>query len=146
VALLDYGKRKKVVKDYVKKVGQSQEKYFLKILSRSKNPFDAYNGVRKSLHSIKNIGNVVSSEFATYLSYWRILPIIPSDQVKEGRYVKKALKSLELLKPMESPQKAMLRIARKYSVAPLVIERSLHKLGLRGEQIEGDIDVEKSDT
>jgi hypothetical protein len=91
VALLDFEKRKKVIKDYLKKVGESQEKYFQKIMSKSKNPFDAYNGIRQSLYSIKNIGNVVAGEFATYLSQWRILPIIPSDQIRESKFVKKAL-------------------------------------------------------
>ena len=34
VALMDYQKRKKIVKDYVSKVGESQEKYFSNILSK----------------------------------------------------------------------------------------------------------------
>ena len=118
-------------------MGNSQESYFLKIMSKANNPFDAYNMVWKDIHDIRNIGDVVASEFATYLSQWRILPIIPSDLVRQSKYVKKALDSLEILKPMESHQNALLRIARKYSVAPIVIERAMHKLGrISGEELE----------
>jgi hypothetical protein len=137
LAFLEHKKRKKVIKDYLKKVGNSQESYFLKIMSKANNPFDAYNMVWKDIHDIRNIGDVVASEFATYLSQWRILPIIPSDLVRQSKYVKKALDSLEILKPMESHQNALLRIARKYSVAPIVIERAMHKLGrISGEELE----------
>ena len=115
-------------------------------MSKSKNPFDAYNGIRQSLYSIKNIGNVVAGEFATYLSQWRILPIIPSDQIRESKFVKKALDGLGIRQPMESHREAMLRLARKYSVAPIVIERAMHKLGRRGEDTKGDLEMNESDS
>lgn len=128
-ALLDHSKRKQVIKDYFEKVGDNQERYFLGLMSKSNNPFNAYNQVRESILDIHNIGNVVAGEFATYLSQWRILPIIPSDFVRESQFVKKALDSLGILKPMESYRDALLRLAKKYSVAPIVIERAIHKLG-----------------
>jgi len=128
-ALFDHDKRKQVVKDYLKMVGKSQEMYMLGIMSKADNPFDAYNAARASIHAIHNVGNVVSGEFATYLSQWRILPIIPSDQVRESKFVRKALDSLGIKQPMESDRDAMLRLAKKYSVSPIVIERAMHKLG-----------------
>lgn len=128
-ALLDYEKRKQVVKDYLGKVGGNQEKYFLGIMSKANNPFDAYNQVWESIYGIHNIGNVVAGEFATYLSEWRILPIVPSDRIRVSQFVKKALDSLSILQPMESYPDALLRLAKKYSVAPIVIERAMNKLG-----------------
>ena len=128
-ALLDYGKRKQVIKDYLEKIGDNQQRYFFDIMSKSNNPFDAYNQIRQSILDIHNIGNVVAGEFATYLSQWRILPIIPSDFVRESHFVTKALDSLGIRKPMESHHDALLRLAKKYSVAPIVIERAMHKLG-----------------
>ena len=133
-ALLDYDKRKQVIRDYLAKVGDIQEKYFLDLMSKSNNPFDAYNQVWKSIHDIHNLGNVVAGEFATYLSQWRILPIIPSDLVRESKFVKKALDGLGIVQPMESYRDAMLRLAGKYSVAPIVIERAMHKLGRIGRE------------
>jgi hypothetical protein len=133
-ALLDYGKRKQVISDYLEKVGDSQERYFLQVMSKSNNPFDAYNQVRESIYEIRNIGNVVAGEFATYISQWRILPIIPSDRVRESKFVRKALDSLGIRQPMESYRDALLRLAKKYSVAPIVMERAMHKLG----RISGD--------
>ena len=61
------------------------------------------------------------------------------------KYVIKALKSLELMKPMESPREAMLRLARKYSVVPVVIERSMHKWGRLGEETQSDVDIENTE-
>ncbi len=127
--LLDFKKRKQVVHDYLEKTGDGQEAYFLNLISNSDNPFDAYNQVWNTIHAINNIGNVVAGEFATYLSQWRILPIIPSDQVRESQFVKKALDTLGIRKPMESYRDAMLRLAKKYFVSPIVIERAMHKLG-----------------
>jgi hypothetical protein len=143
VALLDPTKRKKVIKDYIKKVGNSQEAYFLKIMLKHNNPFDAYDGVYESIRSIKNIGNVVAAEFTTFLSQWRILPIIVSDNVRESKYVREALEKLKIKQPMESHRQAMLRLARKYSVAPVVIERSMHKFGRRIEKKESDNNIKK---
>jgi len=37
----------------------------------------------------------------------------------------------------------MLRLARKYSVAPVVIERSMHKFGRRIEKKESDNKIKK---
>lgn len=128
-ALFGHDKRKQVVKDYLEKVGNNQEKYFLDIISKSDNPYDAYNHVWESIKNIHNIGNVVAGEFATYISQWRVLPIIPSDHVRESKFVRKALDSLGIRKPMESYRDALLRMAKKYSVTPIVIERAMHKLG-----------------
>jgi len=133
-ALIDTNKRKQVVRDYLEKVKNSQEKYFLNIMSQCDNPFNAYDEVRRSIQDIHNIGNVIAGEFATYLSQWRILPIIPSDNVRVSKYVKKALYSLEIQQPMEKPKDALLRLAKKYSVAPIVIERAMHKIGRRIER------------
>lgn len=132
--LLDFKKRKQVVYDYLGKVGDIQEEYFLNIMSKSNNPFDAYNQVWNAIHNIRNIGNVVAGEFATYLSQWRILPIIPSDQIRESQFVKKALDTLGIREPMESYRDAMLRLAQKYSVTPIVIERAMHKMGRFNEE------------
>lgn len=134
IALLDPNKRKQVVKDYLEKVGDNQERYFLNLISITNNPFDAYNEVYKSMLTIKNIGNVVAAEFSTYLSQWRILPIIPSENVRVNVFTKKALDSHGIKKDSESYQDVLLRIAKKYNVAPIVIERAMHKLGRREEK------------
>ncbi|MDO9549098.1 MAG: hypothetical protein Q7J65_09070, partial [Candidatus Marinimicrobia bacterium] len=92
--LFDHKKRIQVVADYLKIIGESQESYFLKLISKVNNPFDAYNSVRESIQSIHNVGPVIACEFSTYIAQWRILPIIPSDNVRESKYVIRGIDNL----------------------------------------------------
>ena len=133
-ALLAYSKREAVVREYLSMVGSSQHDFFLDLISDCATPFDAYNAVLREMRKIANIGPVVAAEFATFLSQWRILPIVPTEKVRISRFVENAMKRFGVLRLGESCEEALLRLAQKYSVAPIVIERAMHKLGRSGQE------------
>jgi len=135
-ALKAHGNRKQVFRDYIGMVSPSQLDFFMGKIKEVDNPFDAYDRVYKTLRKIKNVGNVVAGAFATFLSQWRILPIIPTENVRRSKFVKKALEHLGIKSKYE---KELLRLAKKYSVLPIVFERVMHKLGRRtGKKTDSD--------
>ena len=128
-ALIAVKKRIQVIKTYLNTVDSSQYDYFTDLLKKTDSPFDGYNLVRKEFMKIHNIGSVSAGVFATYLSQWRVLPIMPSTEIRISQFVRRAIEFYELKKyPTDSDIDAIMRIAQKYSVPPIVIERALHKL------------------
>jgi len=138
-ALWNKAYRKQVISAYLEKVGDSQEKYFRDLIKDSKNPFEAYDRVYSDISKIKFIGRaVVGPSFATYLADFRILPLIPTENVKISRFVKRAIDQSGMAKKRrlrrEDYRKIIYKLAEKYSVLPILIERAFHKLGRIGER------------
>ena len=127
--------RKQVISTYLEKVGDSQEKYFRDLIKGSKNPFEAYDRVYNDISKIKFIGRgVVGPSFATYLAEFRILPLIPTENIKISRFVKRAIDQSGIRLGREDYRRTISRLAEKYSVLPILIERVFHKLGRTGER------------
>ena len=131
--------RKQVISTYLEKVGDSQEKYFHDLIKGSKNPFEAYDRVYNDISKIKFIGRgVVGPSFATYLAEFRILPLIPTENIKISRFVSRAIDQSGMSKKRrlgrEDYRRVISKLAEKYSVLPVLIERAFHKLGRSGER------------
>lgn len=138
-ALWKKSNRKQVISEYLKKVGDSQEKYFYDLIKDSKNPFEAYDRIYDDICKIKNVGkSVVGPSFTTYLAEFRILPLIPTGNIKTSRYVRRAIDqsgiSKKTRKSREDYRRIILKLAEKYGVLPAVIERAFYKLGTIGEK------------
>lgn len=112
----------------VRKVGKSQVNYFLKLMGDTKTQYDAYEKIIKELKDIRGIGRWVARAFATWSSVRKLLPISPTEKVRISGDVEKAIEKMSLKKPGEKTEKTILRIARKYGVAPELIERGLFKM------------------
>lgn len=120
-----------VVKEYLAKISnidQSQINYFLELIADTKTQYDAYEKIVKDLQEIKGIGGWVAKAFATWASVRKILPISPTENVRVSRDVRTAIKNMKLRKPGEKDKEVILRIARKYGVAPELIERGLFRI------------------
>lgn len=129
-ALFDPEKRMDVINDYLERtVPTGQKTYFLNLIKDLSNPFDAYDTIYREIAEIDYIGkNVVAPSFVTYLAELRILPIIPSDNVKVSQFVKTAIKNYT---GQDHPnyRKTISQLAKKYAVLPSLIERAFHKIG-----------------
>lgn len=120
-----------VVREYLSKIGKtgkSQYNYFLETIRTTKTQYDAYNKIVRDLRDIKGIGNWVARAFATWVSVRKLLPISPTEKVRISGDVKKAIEIMNLKRPGEKEEETILRIARKYGVAPELIERGLFRI------------------
>jgi hypothetical protein len=115
-----------LVFSYVSKVGSSQDKYLRELIVNSKSPFDAYEKVVERMDTLPRVGPWISGAFATWLAEVRALPIIPSGVIRiSERHVRKVIDELKLRRGGESNQDVVLRIPRRYRVAPYLVERGL---------------------
>lgn len=112
----------------VKKVGKSQMDYFLTLIGDAKTQYEAYDKIVRELKDIKGIGRWVARAFTTWSSVRKLLPISPTEKVRISGDVRKAIKKLNLRKPGEKSEETILRIARKYGVAPELVERGLFRM------------------
>lgn len=120
-----------VVKEYLAKmsnVDQSQINYFLELIADTKTQYDAYEKIVKDLQEIRRIGGWVAKAFATWASVRKILPISPTENVRISRDVRITIENMKLRKSGEKDEEVILRIARKYAVAPELIERGLFRI------------------
>lgn len=112
----------------VREVGKSQVGYFLELIRDTKTQYDAYNRIVRDLKDIKGIGSWVARAFATWASVRKLLPISPTEKVRISGDVKTVVERMNLRKTGEKTEETILRIARKYGVAPELVERGLFRI------------------